>query len=190
MKALVIAEFAGDQLSSATLSAITAASALKFPVELLVAGHECLSLAKHGANIPLVNQVFLVDDLLYSNQQAENMALLIQSVASNYSHIIAPASSSGKNYLPRAAALCDAPQISEITSIVDSHTFTRNIYAGNAVAKVRVKSERLFLTVRGTCFEPCSTIGGNADMVNLSAAADSNLSVTLVMTSPVAAAWT
>ena len=176
MKALVIADFADDQLSSATLSAITAASALKYPVELLVAGYECLSLAKHGANIPLVNKVYMVDDLLYAYQQAENMALLIQSLASNYSHIIAPASSSGKNYLPRAAALCDAPQISEITSIVDSHTFTRNFYAGNAVAKVRAKSERLFLTVRGTCFEPCSTTGGSADIANLSAAADSNLS--------------
>lgn len=176
MKTLIIADYADNQLSSATLSAITAAAALKLPVELLVAGHECQSLAEQGANIPLVSQVNLVDDPLYAHQLAENMALLIQSMATDYSHIIAPASSNGKNYLPRAAALCDAPQVSEITAVIDSHTFTRNLYAGNAIAKVHVKAEQLFLTVRGISFEPCVTTGGSADIVNLAAAADSGLS--------------
>lgn len=176
MKALVIADYADNQLSSSTLSTITAAASLKLPIELLIAGHECQSLVKQGANIPLISQVNVVDHPLYSYQLAENMALMIHSLASNYSHIFAPNSSNGKNYLPRAAALCDSPQISEITSIVDSQTFTRNLYAGNAVAKVKVKSEKIFLTVRGTCFEPCNLTGGNADIVSLAAATDSELS--------------
>ena len=175
MKALVIADYADNQLSNSTLSTITAAASLKLPIELLVAGHECQSLAKQGANIPLISQVNVVDHPLYTNQLAENIALLIQSLASNYSYIFAPNSSNGKNYLPRAAALCDAPQISEITSVVDSQTFTRNLYAGNAIAKVKVKSEKIFLTVRATCFSPCNLTGGSADIVNVAPAADSNL---------------
>ena len=176
MKALVIADYADNQLSNSTLSTITAAASLKLPIELLVAGNDCQSLAKQGANIPLISQVNVVDNPIYTYQLAENMGLLIHSLASNYSHIIAPASSNGKNYLPRAAALCDAPQISEITSVVDSHTFTRNLYAGNAVAKVKVNSEYMFLTIRGTCFNPCSITGGSAGIVSLAPAADSNLS--------------
>jgi len=176
LKALVIADYADNQLSSATLSTITAAASLKFPIELLVAGHECQSLAEQGASIPLINQVNVVDDPIYNHQLAENMALLIHSIASDYSHIFAPNSSSGKNYLPRAAALCDAPQISEITSIVDPNTFTRNLYAGNAIATVKVNSEKIFLTICNTGFNPCSITGGSVEIVGLTPAADSNLS--------------
>jgi electron transfer flavoprotein alpha subunit len=135
MSILVIAEHDNASLKTATLNAVTAATKIGGEVHILVAGSGCAAVAEQAAKVAGVAKVKVADAAHYGDQTAENLAALIVANASGYSHILAPATSNGKNTLPRVAALLDVAQISEIISVVDADTFVRPIYAGNALAR-------------------------------------------------------
>ena len=137
MAALVIAEHNNKTLSDATAKTVTAAAAVSTPVHVLVAGEGCKAVAEAAAKIAGVEKVLLADNALYARMLAETMETLILSVADKYDAILAPATTSGKNYLPRVAAKLDVPQISEILKVVSPDTFERPIYAGNAIQTVQ-----------------------------------------------------
>src|SRR5262245_53535674 len=149
MTVLVIAEHDHNNLKPATLHAVTAAVKIGGPVTVLVAGLKADAAAAEAAKISGVGEVLHADDAAYEHFLAENMAALIAKLAPGYSHVLAPATTNGKNYLPRAAGLCKAAQISDITGVVAADTFQRPIYAGNAIATVQSKDAIKFITVRG-----------------------------------------
>lgn len=159
MNILVIAEHNNQQLSSATYHTVTAALQLgSTDIHLLVAGYECASVAQQAVKINGVSTVLVADFSAYQHFLAENIAPLIRDIAqTHYSHILAPASTNGKDVLPRAAALLDIEPISEITSIISANTFTRPIYAGNAIATVTTNAPIIAMTVRGTAFDAALT---------------------------------
>jgi electron transfer flavoprotein alpha subunit len=175
MAALVIAEHNNQALSDMTAKTVTAAAAVSTPVHVLVAGESCKTVADAAAKIAGVEKVLLADNALYARMLAENMEPLILSVADKYDAILAPATTSGKNYLPRVAAKLDVPQISEILKVVSPDTFERPIYAGNAVQTVQAPPGKKVITVRTTVFKPAGD-GGSAAIENLPAAADPGLS--------------
>lgn len=152
MTTLLIAEHQHQQLAPASLHAYTAAQALDAPITVLVAGYECQTVAEQAAQLPGVEKVLLADNPAYQYFLAENIAALIAEQGESFSHIIAPATTFGKNCLPRAAALLDRPQVSDITKIIDVHTYERPIYAGNAIATVQVSAAQHLVTVRTTAF--------------------------------------
>ena len=131
-------------------------------VHLLVAGAGCRGVADAAAQVAGVAKVLLADDPAYDHGLAENMAPLIVGLAANYSHVLAPATTSGKNIMPRVAALLDVMQISDISAVVSPDTFVRPIYAGNALATVQSKDPIKIITVRGTAFAPAEASGGSA----------------------------
>jgi electron transfer flavoprotein alpha subunit len=131
-------------------------------VHLLVAGSSCQAVADACAAVDGVEKVLLADDAAYANQLAESTANLIKSVATNYSHILAPATTFGKNVLPRLSALLDVQQISEITEVISEDTFKRPIYAGSCIATVKSNDATKVITVRATAFDPVSDSGGSA----------------------------
>jgi electron transfer flavoprotein alpha subunit len=145
-------------------------------VHVLVAGHQAAAVAKAAAQIPGVKKVLLADAPHLGEELAENVAALIVSVAKNYSHLLAPATSTGKNIMPRAAALLDVQQISDICAVESPDTFVRPIYAGNALATVKSKDAIKVITVRTTAFDAVPATGGNAPVENLQPPADSGLS--------------
>jgi len=159
MSILVIAEHDNETLKSATLNTVTAALAIGADVDVLVAGHNCDSAAQEAAKIAGVNSVLVADNALYANQLAENMRALIVELAQGRTHILAPASTSGKNIMPGVAALLDVAQISEIISVQSADVFERPIYAGNAIAKVESFDAIKVLTVRTTAFEEAELTG-------------------------------
>jgi len=167
MNILVIAEHNNQQLSSATYNTVTAASQLgSTDIHLLIAGYECTSVAQQAVKITGVSVVLVADFPAYQHFLAENIAPLIRDIAqTNYSHILAPASTNGKDILPRAAALLDIEPISEITSIISDNTFTRPIYAGNAIATVCSNAPIIAMTVRGTAFDAASVARDNLAIV-------------------------
>jgi electron transfer flavoprotein alpha subunit len=175
MTALVIAEHDNKALNGATARAVTAATAISTPVHVLVAGQDCAAVAEAAAKVAGVEKVLLADDASYVRMLAEPMEALILSVASGYDAILAPATTTGKNYLPRVAAKLDVPQISEISAVVSPDTFERPIYAGNAVETVQAPSGKKVITVRTTAF-PAAASGGNAQVEKIAAAADPGLS--------------
>jgi len=175
MTVLVYADHDNAALGSATLNAVTAASELGGDIHILVAGSGCAAVADEAAKVAGVSKVVLVDDAAYANALAENSADLIVSLAGGYDAIIAPATTSGKNILPRVAALLDVAQISEITAVVSADTFVRPIYAGNAMATVQTSDAKKVITVRSTAFAAAAAEGGSATVENGSAAADSGL---------------
>lgn len=159
MSILVIAEHDNDTLKSSTLNTVTAAAAIGGDVAVLVAGSNCQAAAEQAAKISGVSQVIVADNAAYANQLAENMQPLIVELAAGKTHILAPATTSGKNIMPGVAALLDVAQISEVTKIESADVFERPIYAGNALAKVQSLDAVKVLTIRTTAFEEAAQEG-------------------------------
>ncbi|MCR9214089.1 MAG: FAD-binding protein [Proteobacteria bacterium] len=176
MSVLVLADHDNANLGAATLNAVTAAGEMGGDVHVLVAGNGCASVADEAAKVSGVSKVVLVEDAAYANSLAENVADLIVSLAGSYDVVMAAATTSGKNILPRVAALLDVAQISEITEIVSADTFVRPIYAGNAMATVQSSDAKKVITVRSTNFAAADATGGSASVEAGAAAADAGLS--------------
>jgi electron transfer flavoprotein alpha subunit len=162
MGILVIVEHDNKEIRTSTLNAVTASTQLGSDVDLLVAGNECSSVVEQCVRIEGPKRVLAVDDLVYKHDLAENIAPLIQGIAQNYSHVVVPASTFGKNLMPRVAALLDVQQISDISGIESADTFVRPIYAGNALAMVQSSDAIKLITIRSTAFDAASAEGGNA----------------------------
>lgn len=174
MAILVIAEHDHKNLKPATLNCITAASKLGQPITLLVAGFNCAGAADAASKVTGVSEVLQADDAAYEHFLAENMGALAAQLARGYSHVLAPATSFGKNFMPRAAALLDVAQISDIISVENADTFTRPIYAGNAIATVQSKDAIKIITVRATAFDAAKANGGSAAIKKIGAAGASD----------------
>ena len=179
MSTLILAEHNNTEMNVATLNAVTAAQAIGGDITVLVAGKDCSAAAADVAKIDGVSAVKVVDSPEYENGLAENVAGLVVNIANDYSHILATATASAKNIMPRVAALLDMQQISEITEVLDDSTFVRPIYAGNAMATVRSSDAIKIITVRGTAFEAAKSDGGTASIQNESFAGDAGLSAYL-----------
>jgi len=166
MPVLVIAEHDNKSLKPATLNAAAAASELSKAgagdMHILVAGQDCRPAAEAAAKIAGAGKVLIADDAAYGHGLAENVAPLVVGLAPAYSHLLAPATTQGKNLMPRVAALLDVMQISDISGVVSQDTFVRPIYAGNALATVQSKDAVKVITVRGTAFPPVEGDGGGA----------------------------
>jgi electron transfer flavoprotein alpha subunit len=162
MNILIVAEHDNDCLSPATLNSVTAAGDIGGDVHILVAGHNCASVAEQAAAVAGVSKVLNADSPSYEHALAENTALLISELGSNYSHILATSTTNSKNIMPRAAALLDVQAISDISAVIDSETFKRPIYAGNVIATVRSSDSIKVVTVRGTAFDGAPDSGGSA----------------------------
>jgi electron transfer flavoprotein alpha subunit len=171
MVSLVLAEHDNKTLNDATAKTVTAAAAISTPVRVLVAGENCGAVADAAAKLAGVEKVLVADDPLYAHRVAETMETLLLSVADQYDAILAPATTSGKNILPRVAAKLDVPQISEILRVVSADTFERPIYAGNAIQTVQAAPGKKIITVRATAFKPAGE-GASAAIEKLAAAAD------------------
>jgi electron transfer flavoprotein alpha subunit len=171
MSLLVIAEHDNATLKAATLNAVTAAAKIGGEIHILVAGAGCAAVAEQAAKVAGVAKIKLVDAAHYGDQSAENMAALIVANAAGYTHIVAAATSNGKNTLPRVAALLDVAQVSEIIAVVDADTFVRPIYAGNGLATVKSSDATKVITVRTTGFDAAGQ-GGSAAIEALSAGPD------------------
>ncbi len=176
MTLLVVAEHDNKSLKSATLNTVPAAQAIGGDIHLLVAGANARPAAEAAAKIPGIAKVLLADDPALAHPLAEDIAALVVKLAPNYSHVLAPASTFGKNFLPRVAALLDVAQISDISGVVSPDTFVRPIYAGNALAIVQSKDKIKVISVRGTAFPAVATAGGSAPIETVGAAASSGLS--------------
>jgi electron transfer flavoprotein alpha subunit len=174
MASLVIAEHDNVSLKDATHKTVTAAAAVSSPVHVLVAGENCGAVAEAAAKIAGVEKVLLADDPLYARMLAETMETLILSAADKYDAILAPATTAGKNYLPRVAAKLDVPQISEILKVVSPDTFERPIYAGNAIETLQAPAGKKVITVRATAFK-AATDGGSATVEKIATAPDPGL---------------
>ncbi len=175
MPVLVLAEHDGGKIKAASLSAVTAAAQLG-EVHLLVAGADAGVAAQAGAKVAGVTKILLSEAPYYAHDLAEPLAALIVSLAPSYSHVLAAATTTGKNVLPRAAALLDVQQISEIIAIKAPDTFVRPIYAGNALATVQSLDTIKLLTVRATGFAAAAETGGSATIEKVTPAPDSGLS--------------
>jgi electron transfer flavoprotein alpha subunit len=176
MAILVFAEHDNNALKKATLSTIAAAQKIGGEIHLLVAGHDCGAAAKAASQVAGVAKVLHADAPQLDDEIAENVAALIVALAKGYSHVLAPATSNGKNVMPRAAALLDAQQVSEIVAVEGPDTFVRPIYAGNALATVQSADAIKVITVRATGFDAVAATGGNAPIESVAATADSGLS--------------
>ncbi|PNK60142.1 electron transfer flavoprotein subunit alpha/FixB family protein [Psychrobacter sp. FDAARGOS_221] len=176
MAILVYAEHDNAELKKATLNTVTAASQMGGDVHILVAGSGCQPVAEQAAKVAGVSKVICVDDAAYEYQLAENVSLLVKDLAGDYSHIVVPATTNGKNFLPRVAALLDVSMISEISKVVDANTFERPIYAGNATATVKTTEDKVLVTVRATAFDPAAAEGGSATIEEKSDARDAGTS--------------
>lgn len=169
MSILVIAEHDGKTISPATRAAIGAAQKIGGEVHLLLAGHAIDAVKNAAANIAGITQVLVEDDALYAHPLAENLAPFITEIASGYSHVLAAATSVGKDVMPRVAALLNVQQISEITAVVSADTFVRPIYAGNALETVQSLDAIKVITVRATAFDKVAETGGKAEIVDVPA---------------------
>ena len=175
MSVLVWVEHDNASLKDATLAAVTAAAKLG-EVHALVAGQGCASVADAAGRIEGVAKVLLADDAAYAHALPENVAPLIVALMANHDAFVAPATSNGKNIAPRVAALLDVMQVSDILSVESSDTFTRPIYAGNAIATVQSKDAKKVITVRGTAFVKAAENGGSAKVETVSGKGDAALS--------------
>ena len=176
MTSLVIAEHDNASVKGATLNTVTAAVACGGDVHVLIAGHNAGEAAKAAAAIAGVAKVIHADAAYLEHGLAENVAAQVMAIASNYSHILFPATASGKNIAPRVAALLDVGQISDITKVEAADTFERPIYAGNAIATVQSTDATKVITVRTTGFDPAAATGGSAAVETAEAVADSGKS--------------
>ncbi|MBU7440233.1 electron transfer flavoprotein subunit alpha/FixB family protein [Paraburkholderia fungorum] len=162
MPVLVIAEHDNQMLKTATLNAVTAAACLGEAIHVLVAGSQCMKVAEQAASVAGVTRVLLADAAYYGHALAENLTALIVKIAADYSHVLAPATTTAKNLMPRVAALLDVAQISEIVAVESADTFVRPIYAGNVLATVRSTDRIKLVTVRTTAFAAAAAQGGTA----------------------------
>jgi electron transfer flavoprotein alpha subunit len=175
MSILVWVEHDNAVVKDATLAAVTAGGQLG-EVHALVAGNGCSGVADAAAKIAGISKVLLANDAAYANALAENVAPLVVELMAGYDAFVAPATSNGKNIAPRVAALLDVAQISEILSVESADTFTRPIYAGNAIATVQSKDAKKVITVRGTAFAKADAEGGSAKVEAITGKGDSGLS--------------
>lgn len=176
MSVLVIAEHDNQSIKPSTLNTVAAAAKIGGDVHVFVAGQGSQAAAQAASKIAGVSKVLLADSAALGDQLAENVAEQLLAVATGYSHILAPATSIGKNILPRVAARLDVAQISDIISVESADTFTRPIYAGNVIATVQSSDAVKVITVRTTAFDPVAAEGGSAAVENVSAVADSGKS--------------
>ena len=180
MSVLVLSEHDNASLKDATLNAVTAAKALAEQaggdVHVLVAGKDCDAVAQAVSKIDGVAKVLVADDAAYDAALAENVAPLIVGLMANYDAVVAPATTRGKNIMPRVAAALDVAQISEILSVESADSFTRPIYAGNAIATVQSSDAKKVITVRGTAFAKAATGGGSASVEPVTGGGDAGLS--------------
>jgi len=176
MTALVISEHDNSELKGATLNTISAALQLDEEIHVLVAGSNCNTVAESAAKAEGVSKVLYVDSPEYENFLAENISLLIKNLSGDYSSILAPATTNGKNYMPRVAAFLDVAQISDISSIESNDTFQRPIYAGNCIATVTSSDDVKVITVRTTAFDPVPSDSGSAEIVKLEEINDAGIS--------------
>src|SRR3989442_996864 len=176
MAVLVVAEHDNKSVRKATLNAVAAAQKLGPDIHVLIAGHEAGAAAKAAAQIAGGAKVLHADAPQLRDFLAENVAATVVSVARNYTHLLAPSTSNGKNVMPRVAALLDVQQISDIVAVEGADTFVRPIYAGNALATVKSRDPIKVITVRTTAFDAVAAAGGDATVEKLPAPADSGLS--------------
>jgi len=176
MAILVVADHDNQTLAAATLNTLAAAQQIGGEIVVLVAGHDVAGVAFAAAEVACVSKVLVADDAAYAHQLPENLAPLVADLGRDFSHILAPATSNGKNTLPRVAALLDVDQISEIIAVESSDTFKRPIYAGNAIATVQSSAAVKVITVRSTGFDAVPVSGGGAVIEALAGATDTLLS--------------
>ncbi|MAT50737.1 MAG: electron transfer flavoprotein subunit alpha [Porticoccaceae bacterium] len=171
-----MADHSNDTLNPVTLSTVAAAQAIGGDIDVLVAGADCAAAAEAASQIPGVNKVLVADNAAYGHQLAENVAPLVAELGKDYSHILAAATTNGKNILPRAAALLDVQAISDISAVESPDTFKRPIYAGNVIATVQSSDAIKVITVRGTSFDGVAATGGSATVEAVSSAHESGIS--------------
>nr|WP_309575304.1 FAD-binding protein [Moraxella osloensis] len=176
MAILVYAEHDNKELKKATLNTVTAASKIGGDIVVLVAGLGCEAVAEQAAKVAGVSKVLCASNAAFEHQLAENVAKLVVSLAGDYSHIVAPATTTGKNFLPRVAALLDVNMLTDVTAVIDAETFERPIYAGNAVATVKDTESKKVITVRTTAFDAAAAEGGAASIEQVSADEDTGKS--------------
>lgn len=162
MSVLVLAEHENATLNAATLNAVAAALQIDSSVDILVAGNGCQAAADAAAQIAGVGKVLLADNAAYDHVLAEAVAPLVAELAANYSHVLASATTTGKNILPRVGALLDVQPISDVSAVIDASTFKRPVYAGNVIATVKSNDTIKVLTIRGTAFDAAPASGGSA----------------------------
>ncbi|WP_439888181.1 electron transfer flavoprotein subunit alpha/FixB family protein [Pseudomonas sp. MBLB4123] len=176
MAILVVAEHTNAALAAATLNTVAAAKAIGGDIHILVAGAGCGAAAEAAAKVEGVSKVLVADNAAFAHQLPENVAPLIAELGAGYSHILAAATTNGKNFLPRVAAQLDVDQISEIIAVESADTFKRPIYAGNAIATVQSSAAIKVITVRATGFDPVAAEGGSAAVEAVAAGADAGTS--------------
>ena len=176
MSVLIIAEHNNVCLYPAILNVITAARQISDDVHIFVAGHDCRTVAESAARITGINKVLLADAGVYRHQLAENIAPLVCRIAKDYSHVMAAATTTGKNLLPRIAAMLDVAQISDIIAVETTDVFIRPMYAGNIIATMQSHDAIKIISVRTTAFEPASNHGGHAEIIPLEPTGDTGLS--------------
>ena len=164
MSILVIAEHDNSELKTATLNTVAAGMAIGGDINILVAGSDCDSVAESASQVPGVGKVLLANKETYKNSLAENLGNLVVELSEGYTHILAPATTSGKNFMPRVAAKLDVSQISDISAVISEDTFERPIYAGNCIATVQSTDSVKVITVRTTGFDACEATGGSASI--------------------------
>src|SRR5258708_6326464 len=179
MAILILAEHDNAAIRPALLNTVAAAQKIGGDIDILVAGHQCTSAAQAAPAIPGVKTVLVADAPHYAHALAESLATLVASLARNYSHVLAPSTSAGKNVLPRVAALLDVAQISDIIKVESADTFVRPIYAGNALATVQSGDAIKVITVRSTGFDAAPATGGSAAIENVAAGADNRPSAAI-----------
>ncbi len=173
---LVVVEHDNTEIAAATLHTVTAARQIGGDIDLLIAGENCQAVAEAAAQIAGISTVKVADHAMFAHHQAENLATLIVENAKGYSHVLVAATTFGKNVLPRASALLDVAQISEIVEVKSADTFVRPIYAGNALATVQSSDAIKMITVRIISFEATAASGGSATIEAISGGADTGLS--------------
>ncbi|RVU32428.1 electron transfer flavoprotein subunit alpha/FixB family protein [Neptunomonas marina] len=176
MAILVIAEHDNASLKGATLNTVTAATQMGGDIHVLVAGEGCQAAADQAAKVAGVDKVLVADSAAYAHQLAENVSLLVAELGKDYSHVVAPATTSGKNFMPRVAALLDVAQVSDITRVESADTFDRPIYAGNAIATVQSLDAIKVITVRTTGFDAAAAEGGSAAVEAVGSTHDAGVS--------------
>ena len=176
MSVLVYAEHDNAALKGVTLNVVAAAKAIGGDITVLVAGEGCAAVADEAAKVEGVSKVLLADNAAYGHQLAENVADLVAEVGKDYGHILAAATTTGKNFAPRVAALLDVGMISEISGVESADTFKRPIYAGNAIATVQSGDSIKVITVRGTGFDAVSAEGGSASVESIDVVKDAGVS--------------
>ena len=175
MSILVVADHDNESIKAPTLVSVAAAQQMGGDIDVLVAGSSCAAAGDAAAKIAGVSKVLVADNAVYDHGVAENLAALVAEIGGNYSHVVTSTSTTGKNFMPRVAALLDVAQISDISAVVSEDTFERPIYAGNAIATVQSSDAIKVITVRGTAFDPVAAEGGSAAIEGLDSVQDTGL---------------